>query len=523
MAEIFQTNQTFKRRVEHSMGNISELISLQQQQLQQQQKYHHEHQEQQQQDYELPQRVRWVSSPATVRGPLDDVDNCSADTRGQLGLASSYNQYPSCGSSHLNEFGNEAALQTHFQSTSNQAWKDFLHENSVDMNPVGPQYQRGLHDKPVKTPYSRECQRQMMRYQNRDKYSQEFQSHATISRNGAQYTAECQGPIMVNQNRAQHLQEGQHRAQDPQEGQSQIPAFKEEPIELEANNDCHPLQLTKAEGGEKNSLRDASSHPYNGLSSTFLSLRSQLSSILDAFTIISGKLSLDSNLAEDFILNHQRQKSLEKTTLMSQLSMIASTLTEFASSQFLFSSLCKEDQTTLLKNNIPLYLQYILARYFSAETGLEQLNWILEGQINIESIEMVTSLSRVGLKEYNTSVNLFPTSEMVEIFSHYVRNIGLFYPFPQHCNGLIANMILYYVDESIAGKLKEEKRISCIFEEAKELVKIGFDHLDRKLNFNPGSAIGPLMNTLSKMKIIFGNCRVQRNRYTNIRKTVNGA
>ena len=52
--------------------------------------------------------------------------------------------------------------------------------------------------------------------------------------------------------------------------------------------------------------------------------------------------------AQELILNHQRLKPLEKTTLISQLSMIASMLTEFASTQFLFLSLTKEDQVSLL-------------------------------------------------------------------------------------------------------------------------------------------------------------------------------
>ncbi len=243
--------------------------------------------------------------------------------------------------------------------------------------------------------------------------------------------------------------------------------------------------------------------------SNFLSLRSQLSNILDAFTLITGKLCLTSDLSQDLILNHQRQKPMEKTSLLSQLSMIASTLTEFASSQFLFSSLCKEDQTTLLKNNIPLYLQYVLARYFSADTGLEQLNWILEGQICIESIEVVTSLSRISLREFNASVNLFSKSETLEIFSHLVENIGMFYSLPQHCNGLIANMLLYLTDDTMAGNLKEYKRITCIFEEAKELVKLAFDQMDRRLNCDGSRSIGPLVYSLTKMKNIFGECRVQ--------------
>ena len=196
----------------------------------------------------------------------------------------------------------------------------------------------------------------------------------------------------------------------------------------------------------------------------FLSPRAQLSTILDAFTLITGKLSLGSNLTQDLISNHQRMKPLEKTTLIAQLSTIAAMLTEFASSQFLFKSLCKEDQLTLLKNNIPLYLQYVMARYFSAETGIEQLNWILEGQFTIESIEEISNLRMISLKEFNCTVNLFPTTESAELYSRLSENIGMFYPFPQHCSGLIANMLLYHTDENISQQLQEGKRISCIFD-----------------------------------------------------------
>jgi hypothetical protein len=231
-------------------------------------------------------------------------------------------------------------------------------------------------------------------------------------------------------------------------------------------------------------------------------------SILDAYTLTSGKLGLTSQTAKDLFLAHQGQKEIEKSSLISQLSLIASVLTEFAYTQFLFLSLTREDQVTLLKNNIPLYLQYILARYFSAETGVEQLSWILEGQISVESIEEVTKLCKINLRKFNESVNFFPTSEIVELYSHFCENIGIFYPFPQHCNGLVANMLIYYTCDSILPELREAKRIGCIFQEAKELVKIGYYHLDRALEMNAGDNIGPLIHTLTRMKNIFGTCRV---------------
>jgi hypothetical protein len=101
--------------------------------------------------------------------------------------------------------------------------------------------------------------------------------------------------------------------------------------------------------------------------------------------------------------------------------MVTFAITDFAASLFLFKSLSKEDQKILLENNIPLYLQYIIARYFTSETGFDQLSWILEGQMLMESIENVTKLSRVTLKRYNASVHLFPTSGKINLFFAHKR------------------------------------------------------------------------------------------------------
>ena len=244
----------------------------------------------------------------------------------------------------------------------------------------------------------------------------------------------------------------------------------------------------------------------------FLSPRCQLSTVLDAYTLITGKLSMASVVAKDLILMHQRLIPIQKPSLISQLSTIASMLTEFAASQFLFKSLTKEDQITLLKNNVPLYIQYVMARYFSAETGIEQVNWILEGQLIMESLEEISKLTRISLNEFNTTVQMFPTSEAAELYSRYSENVGMFYPFSQHCSGLVANMLLFYTNDSMTDELIEPKRISCIFEEAKELVRVGFEHLDRNLYLNAGSNVGPLIHTLNKMKALFGLCKVHSSR-----------
>jgi len=183
-------------------------------------------------------------------------------------------------------------------------------------------------------------------------------------------------------------------------------------------------------------------------------------------------------------------------------------MTEFATSQFLFTTLTREDQEILLKNNIPLYLQYIMARYFHADTGMDQLTWMLEGQVAIDSIEDVTNLSRISFNEYNTTVNWILSADKANVYYHCAENIGVFYPFPPYCNGLIANLLLYHTNESMVECLKEAKRISCIFKDAKDLVKLGYEHLDRNLSMEVSSNIGPLISTLVKMKSIFDTCNI---------------
>jgi hypothetical protein len=237
-------------------------------------------------------------------------------------------------------------------------------------------------------------------------------------------------------------------------------------------------------------------------------MRSQLAEVLEGFAFATGKLCLASQNSTLLILNHQGKDKCDKHTLIAQLSSIASIITEFASSQLLFSSLTKEDQIILLKNNVPLYLQYIIARYFSAATGLDQLSWILEGQISIDSIEEVTTLSKISLTEYNLQVDLFHSSNVTELYLSSVENIGLYYPFPQQCNGLIANLLMYHKTDAMTELLTEPKRISCIFEQAKELVKMGFEHLDRTLEMNAVGSIGPLIQSLIQMNHIFGTCQV---------------
>jgi hypothetical protein len=109
----------------------------------------------------------------------------------------------------------------------------------------------------------------------------------------------------------------------------------------------------------------------------------------------------------------------------------------------MFASLSTNDQNVLLETNIPLYIQYILARYFSSETGLEQIAWMMEGQISVGSIEDVQNLHYVGIREFNAKAEIIQSETLEKVYKRHANNVADFYAFPQQCNGLIANLLIY--------------------------------------------------------------------------------
>ncbi len=72
--------------------------------------------------------------------------------------------------------------------------------------------------------------------------------------------------------------------------------------------------------------------------------------ILDAFSESWRKVSLHSKSAQDLILIHQNLKPLNKAALISQLSLITSSLTDFAASQF-SDTLCQNGFSFILSKN----------------------------------------------------------------------------------------------------------------------------------------------------------------------------
>jgi len=194
-------------------------------------------------------------------------------------------------------------------------------------------------------------------------------------------------------------------------------------------------------------------------------------SILDSFSLAVEKLPTSSKSAQDLIQIHQNLKPISLQTFLEQLLLIQDLFKNFASSQAPFQTLHPDDQLLLLKSNGPLYLQYITGRYLTANTGLEQLTWILEGNLPQLRTDEMVNLSPISYEEFVWEQFVFRSSELFGMYSDYLKMLKSFFTFPHYLNGLIANMLLYHTTDIVAQQLKDPQAVESIYSDAKGLAE----------------------------------------------------
>ena len=85
---------------------------------------------------------------------------------------------------------------------------------------------------------------------------------------------------------------------------------------------------------------------------------------------------------------------------------------------------------------------------------------------------VVTATSSAANSATNSSAVLLD-------FQMFCDNIRRHYPFPQQCNALVANVLLYHTDQEMLKHLEEAGRIKSNFNCAVSLIKIGHQSLDQ--------------------------------------------
>jgi hypothetical protein len=98
----------------------------------------------------------------------------------------------------------------------------------------------------------------------------------------------------------------------------------------------------------------------------------------------------------------------------------------FRFSEFLMLS--KSDQKQLIDRNTPLYIQLLIASYFGAENGAEQLGFILDFCPNATDVDSTREAFFMSLQNFNTISKLFKFDADLMYFCDLiakVRSVGL--------------------------------------------------------------------------------------------------
>jgi hypothetical protein len=95
----------------------------------------------------------------------------------------------------------------------------------------------------------------------------------------------------------------------------------------------------------------------------------------DIFAPVIAQMTPQMAFKRELLDYHRGEYVLSKSSLLDHIVILGKQFKHFALLHKEFLDLPKGDKRKLLARNTPLYVQYILGRYISADFGREQFNW----------------------------------------------------------------------------------------------------------------------------------------------------
>ena len=150
--------------------------------------------------------------------------------------------------------------------------------------------------------------------------------------------------------------------------------------------------------------------------------------------------------------------------------------------------------------------QYLVSRYFSSDTALGQLSWLLKGcgismPIGLFDDIDLAEMTAMTFTKFNAICPIIEDNsgneELLREFSNCIDDIKKEFQYPQYYNGLMGILLLFSNDDSY--ELKEPHHIQSVLQEIKELAITGYEEFQ---NFGIPS-LNKLIFTLHKMSNIF--------------------
>ena len=177
--------------------------------------------------------------------------------------------------------------------------------------------------------------------------------------------------------------------------------------------------------------------------------RRQVQKVLAAFKLTCVQVQIDPHFVDTMVSFHRGDISkVPKQLFIEHLKNMNQQYQHFAMLHREFLSLHKRDKQSLVQRNAPLFIQYILGRYFTSETGYEQLKWILGIHAPTVPTEEQGQFKLISLVKFNKRIGLFKKYACLPTYDEFCKRLN-YKEMKYRCTSVWNHIILYHYDKDI--------------------------------------------------------------------------
>ena len=187
-----------------------------------------------------------------------------------------------------------------------------------------------------------------------------------------------------------------------------------------------------------------------------------LDKLIECFLLTSEQSTINkSDFVTELVAYHSGEHILRRQSFFDCIRALGRQFGHFALMNREFLSLPKDDQRKLLARNTPLFIQFILSQYFTAESGFDQISWLLGSHCPHDlSSDVKQSLRRISLKRLNQHLNLFHIGANLDNFKEFTSRVRL--PMGKYkCSAVWCHIILFQSDTATYLEDKEKVHSLC--------------------------------------------------------------
>ena len=229
----------------------------------------------------------------------------------------------------------------------------------------------------------------------------------------------------------------------------------------------------------------------------------QITQILQFFSgvVIREESTLTDELIDKIVNFHLGKGQLSETDFFAFIAHLATTVTNFAKSQLTFQTLTYGDQIKQCSRGSSLYIQYVIARYFTSLTGFEQLQWMLGERLAAEHFRNQGKFRLVSLTEFLGIVPFMKHKHIIKVYELCLTDIAANHSYSVLHKGLLVNLLIYSQAELVS--LDEASKVKRNFQQALLLLeKASRGTMSHKQDCS--SDISQMLITLEAVDNIFG-------------------